>query len=313
MTNPPLSRPYKIILNPTAGHGNGLRSLPKIKELLARYGVSYDLTQTTHPGHGIELTHQAVKDGCRAVIAAGGDGTVNEIINGLMRCKLEGLSVPAFGVLGVGRGNDFAGSMGIPASLEEEGQALVDHQTRVIDIGRVVGGKYPEGRYFGNFVGIGFDAITTIQVSRLPRWGGYFSFLVGVLQTVFVYNHAPLAKIEYDGKEITQRSLLITVMNGRRLGGNFLMAPDSVPDDGLFDLCVAEQMSSFEVIRMIPHFTKGDQATQPQIKTGRAAKVIITALDGSLPADTDGEIICVDGTRLEVEILPRQLEIICKK
>ena len=89
------------------------------------------------------------------------------------------------------------------------------------------------------------------------------------------------------------------------------MAPNSVPDDGLFDLCIAEQMSSFQVIKMIPHFTKGDQATQPAIKTGRAAHITITAQDGPLPAQTDGEIICVDGSHLEVEVLPRQLEIIC--
>jgi diacylglycerol kinase family enzyme len=80
----------------------------------------------------------------------------------------------------------------------------------------------------------------------------------------------------------------------------------------MFDLCIAEQMSSFEVIKMIPHFTRGDQATQPTIKTGRAARISITAQDGPLPAQTDGEIICKDGSRLDVEVLPRQLEIIFK-
>ena len=308
-----MTNTYKIILNPTAGHGNGLKALPQIERLFTQLGESFELVRTEYPGHGIELTVQAVKEGDQVIVAAGGDGTVNEVINGLMQCKLAGLALPAFGVLCVGRGNDFAGSMGIPTNVEAGFQALVDKHHRTIDIGRVVGGKYPEGRYFGNFVGVGFDAVTTIQVSKLPRWGGFLSFLVAVLKTVFLYNKAPLARIEYDGNVITQRSLLITIMNGRRLGGNFQMAPDSQPDDGLFDLCIAEQMSSFEVIKMIPHFTRGDQATQPSIKTGRAAKVTVTALDGTLPADTDGEIICVDGTRLEVEILPRQLEIIYQK
>jgi diacylglycerol kinase (ATP) len=183
---------------------------------------------------------------------------------------------------------------------------------RTVDVGRVVGGKYPQGRYFGNCVGVGFDAITTIEVAKMPRWGGYLSFMAAVLKTVFLYNKAPLARIEFDGSVITQRSLLISIMNGRRLGGGFIMAPNSVPDDGAFDLCIAEQMSSFEVIKMIPHFTRGDQATQPTIKTGRAAKISIIAQDGPLPAQTDGEIICVDGTRLDVEVIPRQIEIIYK-
>src|SRR4030042_3164321 len=100
---------YKIILNPTAGNANGLRELPQIEQLFTQHGVSFDLVRTEHPGHGIELSRQAVRDGYKAVIAAGGDGTVNEVINGLMQCKQEGISIPALGVLCVGRGYDFAG------------------------------------------------------------------------------------------------------------------------------------------------------------------------------------------------------------
>jgi YegS/Rv2252/BmrU family lipid kinase len=308
-----MTKTYKIILNPSAGSGNGLKVLPQIEQLLNQHHLSYDLVLTERPGHGIELSHQAVKDGYEVVVAAGGDGTVNEVINGLMEGKREGLAMPPLGVLSVGRGNDFAGSLGIPADLEGSIQALVEGHQRTIDIGKVTGGTYPLGRYFGNCVGVGFDAITTIEVHKLPRWGGFLSFLVAVLKTVFLYNKAPLATTVYDDKTLTQRSLLISIMNGKRLGGGFYMAPNSEPDDGLFDLCIAEQMSSFEVIKMIPHFTKGDQAAQPAIKTGQAAHITITAVDGPLPAQTDGEIICVDGTRLEIEVLPGQLVIICKK
>ena len=308
-----MTNTYKIILNPTAGNSNGLHLLPQIEQLFTKYKLSYDLVRTEKSGHGIELTRQAVKDGYKTIVAAGGDGTVNEVINGLMQCKQEGLALPPLGVLSVGRGNDFAGSMGIPAELEAGVLALMENHCRTIDIGKVTGGIYPEGRYFGNCVGVGFDAITTIEVHKLPRWGGFFGFLVAVLKTVFLYNKAPMATTVYDEKILTQRSLLISIMNGRRLGGSFQMAPNSKPDDGLFDLCIAEQMSSFKVIMMIPHFTRGDQATQPAIKTGQAAHITITALDGPLPAQTDGEIICVDGKTLEVEVLPRQLEIIYKE
>ena len=308
-----MTNPYTIILNPTSGNGTGLRAQPQIEKLLSQSGESFNLVRTEHSGHGIELTRQAVKDGCKGVVAAGGDGTVNEVINGLMQARLEGFTIPPLGVLSVGRGNDFAGSMGIPADLEAAVQALVECKRRTIDIGKVTGGAYPQGRYFGNCVGVGFDAITTIEVHKLPRWGGFAGFMVAVLKTVFLYNKAPSATTVYDGQTLTQRSLLISIMNGRRLGGGFQMAPDSQPDDGLFDLCIAEQMSSFEVIRMIPHFTKGDQASQQSIKTGRAAHITITAHDGPLPAQTDGEIISVDGTYLEVEVLPRHLDIIWKE
>jgi diacylglycerol kinase family enzyme len=90
------------------------------------------------------------------------------------------------------------------------------------------------------------------------------------------------------------------------------MAPNSKPDDGLFDLCIGEQMSSFQVLRMIPRFMKGTQSTQPTIKTGQTTHITITGLDGPLPAQMDGEIISTEGKYLEVEILPGALEIIYK-
>ncbi|MBE3143768.1 MAG: diacylglycerol kinase family lipid kinase [Planctomycetes bacterium] len=301
---------YRVIVNPVAGHGNGLRSITAIKRLLTSHNLSYDLIQTEYSGHAIELTQLAALDGVDVIVAAGGDGTVNEVINGLMLSRQSGNPVPVLGVLCVGRGNDFADAVRIPPDLEMGCQVLADDQRRVIDIGRVMGGIYPQGRYFGNVVGVGFDTIATIEVKKLPLWGGFVSFFVAVLRTVFLYNKASLADIEFNGQTITQRSLLISVMNGNRLGGGFYMAPNSKPDDGLFDLCIAEQMSSFQVLRMIPHFMKGTQYTQPTIKTGQTTHITITGLDGPLPAQMDGEIISTEGKYLVVEIMPHQLEII---
>ncbi len=108
---------YKIILNPAAGNNNGLKAFPQIEQLARQLNLSYSLERTERPGHGIELTRQAVKDGYAVVVAAGGDGTANEVLNGLMQSRLEGLSTPPMGVLCVGRGNDFAGSVGVPYDL----------------------------------------------------------------------------------------------------------------------------------------------------------------------------------------------------
>ncbi len=303
---------YFVILNPVAGNGNGKKAIPAIEQLLQKNGLKYTIHFTEKTGHAIELTKQAVEAACDVVVAVGGDGTVNEVINGLMEARQAGKNVPVLGVFCVGRGNDFAGSVGIPETLEGACLALVEDKRRLVDIGRVVGGIYPQGRYFCNVVGIGFDTITTLEVKKLPRWGGFFAFLVGVLRTVFLYNKAPLATIEYGDVKIVQRSLLICMMNGRRLGGGFYMAPTSKPDDGLLDLCIAEQMSSFGVLRMIPHFMRGSQFTQPKIRGGQTAKITITAQDGPLPAETDGEIICTDGKTIQVELLARQLEVIYK-
>lgn len=303
-------KPIKVIVNPAAGHGNGIKAVPAIKNQLLKQGLTFNLVVSSRPGQAVELARQAAVEGYEIIVAAGGDGTVNEVLNGVMQARQMGAPLPALGVLCVGRGNDFAGSVGIPADLEQACLALAEGCRRRIDIGRVVGGNYPQGRYFANCVGVGFDAIATIEVGKLPRWGGFLSFLLAVLKTIFLYNQAPLAKIEFNGQVLTQRSLMISIMNGRRLGGKFIMAPESQQDDGVFDLCIAEQMTQLKILKLLPHFFKGTQASQPTIKTGKAARVSITAQDGPLPAQTDGEIICTEGTHLEIELLPRQVEII---
>ncbi len=139
-------KPYRVILNPAAGHGNGARCKTSIQQLLAAQGLDYDLACTEHPGHAVEITRQAVQAGVEVIVSAGGDGTLNEVINGLMLSRGVGVSLPAVGILGVGRGNDFGGSLGIPANLEAACRLLAQGNRRWIDVGRVTGGLCPQGR-----------------------------------------------------------------------------------------------------------------------------------------------------------------------
>ena len=217
---------------------------------------------------------------------------------------------PALGVLCAGRGNDFAAGPGIPEEIPDGCKALKEFHRMQIDIGRVTGGVYPQGRYFANNVGVGFDAIGTIEVAKLPPWG-FLSFLIAILKTIFIYYKGPVIQVDYDDKSMTTDTLMFLTMNGRRMGNGFQMAPDSVMDDGMFDLVLAKQVSRMRIFSLIPHFMKGTQASQPEISSWRASKVTITAVEGSLPSQSDGEIICVEGNRLEIEIFPRQIEVIC--
>jgi len=274
-------------------------------------GLKYELVCTEHHWQAVELARQAALSGYEIVVAAGGDGTVNEVINGLMEARQAGKVNPALGVLCVGRGNDFAYGVGIPQDLQAGVSNLVRGIRRKIDIGRVFGGLYPQGRYFGNCVGVGFDAIGTIEAAKLRRLGGFLSYLVAVLRTIFLYYRAPLSRVDYDAQTLTQPSLLVSVMNGRRLGGGFMMAPEAEPDDGLFDLCIGHEMSRLRIFGMIPRFLRGTQGSQASITTGQARRISIEALEGVLPAQTDGEILCVEGRRLEVELLPGAIEVIC--
>ena len=300
---------YMVIVNPAAGAGNGKRSIPKIESLLRQHGLAYDLALTEGRWHAAELAKEASLAGYDVIVACGGDGTSNEVINGLMEAQEQGGSA-ALGILGVGRGNDFAHGVGVPADLVAAIGALVADRRRVIDLGRVVGGIHPQGRYFGNCVGVGFDAVGTIEASKLPRWGGFLSFLVAILKTIFLFPNGPTVRLEYDGQTLTLPTLMVSVMNGQRLGSGFWMAPQSEPDDGVFDICVARQVSRRRIFTLIPHFLRGTQATQEEIQIVRGSRIVIEAVEGVLPTHADGEIISVDGRRLDIHLLPRELEVV---
>ena len=301
---------YMIILNPRAGSGLGQRQLPKIHHFLNHHELEYDLVRTEEVWQAAELASEAACAGYEVVVAAGGDGTSNEVINGLMEARRTEGSRPALGVLSLGRGNDFAHAVGIPEDLEEAVQLLASDHRRRIDLGRVYGGNFPQGRYFGNCVGVGFDAVATIETAKLPRFGGFLSFLFAVLKTIFLYHRGPTVHLAYDEKSLTLATLMISIMNGQRLGDGFWMAPEASVEDGFFDLCIARQVSRRRILSLIPHFLRGTQATQEEILTGKSARIMIEAQEGVLPAQADGEILCVDGKELRIVIHPEAIEVV---
>lgn len=303
---------YRIIVNPTSGRGAGLAAVPQIKQYLDEQGWSYEICLTERPWHAAELAQEAVAAGCDVVVGAGGDGTANEIINGLMWAQKAGRGSAALGMLAVGRGNDFAFSMHIPAGLDAGCQTLAEDHREKIDIGWVSGGDYPQGRYFGNGIGVGFDAVVGFEALKMTRLTGFPSYLVATLKTLFLYYRAPLVQIVHDQDSLTLPALMVSIMNGRRMGGGFMMAPDSSNADGLLDLCIVRQVSRGRILTLIPHFLKGTQGSQEPITTLRARRVEVTAVEGILPAHADGETLCTQGDRLAVELLPAQLELICQ-
>ncbi|MFN8382025.1 MAG: diacylglycerol kinase family protein [Anaerolineales bacterium] len=303
---------YFVIVNPTSGRGLGEKSIPHIESSLREYGLDFTLVKTERVWHAAELAEGAVRDGYDVIVCASGDGTVNEAINGIMRARKDGHKSTAFTVLGIGTGNDFAGGTGIPTNLNDGLQALKENKRKVIDLGLVKGGDYPDGRYFGNGIGVGFDAAVGNEAIKVRWTRGLMAYLIGVVKTVFLYYNPAQVEIVLDDSEtIKQVSLMISVMNGRRMGGGFQMAPESLPDDGLFDLCIAETASKGRILQMIPHFIKGSQSSLPEIQMKRAKKVSIKSLDMTFPAHADGEFICLEGSHLTLELLPKELEIVC--
>ena len=301
---------FLVIVNPTSGRGFAGKSIPRIESLLNSHNLEYDLVQTEHPWHAADLAEKAARERYDAIVVACGDGTANEAVNGLMRAREAGFNHTAMGILPVGTGNDMAYGMGVRGTLDESIALLAGNQRRWMDIGRVSGGDYPNGRYFANGVGIGFDAATGFVAADIRWTRGLLAYLIAALETIFIYFKAPTVRIEFDDRTLEQGALMVSIMNGQRMGGGFFMAPDGLPHDGTFDLCIAGTAGKFRILQLLPTFMNGTQATQPEITTGRARKVTITALSGTLPAHSDGETLCREGRSLSIELIPRALEFI---
>jgi diacylglycerol kinase (ATP) len=300
---------YRIIANPACRRGGGAQLIPIVVEKLKAHHIEFDLAYTQRPGHAIELACQAAREGVQVVVAAGGDGTSNEVLNGLMQARHENGQNAAMAVLPIGRGNDFAFSMGAPTDLEKAITALVSGHTRLIDVGLVTGGDYPQGRYFGNGVGIGFDAITGFEALKIPLLTGFLNYLVAALKTIFIIKD-PLVEIQLDQERLELPVLMVSIMNGRRLGGGFWSAPNAICDDGLFDLCIAREVGRLQMLALVPRFLNGTQASHSAITVTRSRRVSVKALTGSLAAHADGETLCYACPQLELEVLPRQIALV---
>jgi YegS/Rv2252/BmrU family lipid kinase len=303
---------YLIIVNPTSGRGFAGKSIPQIEALLKSHNLEYDLVQTERPWHAAELAEKAAREKYDVIVTASGDGTANEALNGLMKAREAGFNHTAMGILPVGTGNDLAYGMSVRGNLAESIAPLARNERRWMDIGKVSGGDYPNGRYFGNGVGIGFDAATGFVAADIRWTRGLLAYLIAALETIFIYFKAPTVRIAYDDKTLEQGALMVSIMNGQRMGGGFFMAPNGLPHDGSFDLCIAGAMGKFRILQILPSFFSGTQATHPEITTGRACKITITALKGTLPAHCDGETLCKEGQSLNIEIIPQALEFITK-
>jgi diacylglycerol kinase (ATP) len=302
-----------IIVNPISGRGLGEKSIPRIEAFCKQHNLDYHLVRTERPWHAAELAGQAAREGWDVVVCASGDGTFNEALNGLMQARVDGFNHTALGVISIGTGNDFAGGVGIPTNLEDSLETLAQNNRRKVDIGKVSGGDFPEGRYFGNGIGIGFDAAVGFAALQLRFLRGLPAYLIGAIQTVFFYYTPPRLKIELDDETIDQYSLMVSVMNGKRMGGGFRMAPNGDPHDGLFDLCIAERAGKLRIFGLIPMFIRGTQEGQPEIKMRRSKKATVTALEGNFPAHADGETLCLNGTQLTLELIPDALEVVTAK
>ena len=304
-----MPRRIQLILNPISNHGRAARAAEHLQPIVEQFGTPL-WGQTTHARHAIELARQAGEQGCDLVVALGGDGTVHEVINGLLQTPER--TRPALGVVPIGSGNDFAEYNGIPFQPEQALRQALSGQVRVLDMARV-SDEHGRAEYFDNTIGIGFDAAVNIRARRITFIHGFPMYLLATLQTVAADFDCIPMEIQTDRESWSQPTLMLTLGNGQREGGGFFVTPEARMDDGLLHYATIGKLSRLRMLRLIPEVMKGTHGRFKQFRLGSCRQMTVLAerplcihLDGEIFAGFDSDI-----HQLKVEALPSALRLVC--
>ena len=309
-----------VIYNPIAGRGRAKKHWPEVQQALIDAGIEFDVAVTSAPHEAVTLAEKAATK-YSTVIAVGGDGTVHEVVNGLLRASSEGETI-ALGVVPLGNGDDFAKM--IPPQTTIGGKVYDWHvaiekitkgQTKLFDVGRMSGNQLPskqdnKPQYFMNGMDIGFGAQAALNFTKVPSFlTGISAYLAAIIKTLIDYR-IPKVSIQIDDQKAFEQSTTMTaITNGRCFGSGFWVCPEAQVDDGLLDVMVTQSVGRLKILRLIPKIMKGTHVNEPILKNYRARRVVIKSQQ-SLVVEADGEIPYPQTRHLEVQILDKKLRVI---
>jgi diacylglycerol kinase (ATP) len=287
-----MSSPYaKVIVNPVAGAGRTRREWPRIMDLFKVNGLRFEHEITEAPGHAIELAKAAAKDGYNTIVSVGGDGTINEVVNGLYASG--NIGDIALGIVGTGTGSDYIRTVGIPRRYEDACRCLMQSKKRAVDLGVVEytdKGKMAE-RLFVNFAGFGFDAEIVRRTTRqFKALGSLPAYLMGLLATLITYRNKEIS-LKVDGESLERRVCAVLMNNGKYGGGGMFAAPGADLADGWLDVLIIGDMSKPDLLRSLPRIYKGTHLTHPKVTMKRAREVEVVCRSGRMQLQADGELL----------------------
>ncbi len=294
--------PTLLIFNPMSDRGRSGQRASDLRAMVTERGGA-DWQGTEYPAHATEIAAAAAERGYRTVVALGGDGTVHEIVNGLMR--VEPARRPRLGIVPIGSGNDFAIAAGVPANPQEAVQRAFSGTERQVDVARICDG---DGRaeYFDNTCGMGFDGAILIRTRKFKHIYGFLMYLTATLQTIAHDFAAPHLRVTYDGGTLDQPILMLTVGNGPREGGGFITTPASRIDDGVLDFVYIQPVSKFRMLQLVPKVLAGTHVNEPDVHIGRATRLVLDS-DRALPIHLDGELFApfeANVRHVEIDVVP---------
>jgi len=306
-----MTQKWFIIVNPNAGKKKGKQDWPAITRMLADAGIEYLSFFTEHRGHAIELTRKYIRAGFRRFLVVGGDGTLNEVVNGIFTQNITNVSEILLAMVPVGTGNDWCRTFHIPHDYEKAIRIVTEGRTLMQDTGLMEftdhEGKRAK-RYFVNIAGMGFDAMVAEKTNRDKDKGktNPFLYFINIFTSLFSFK-ITRTRITTDDAEFKGEVFSMTAAIGQYNGGGMKQAPRAIPDDGLLDLTIIRKIGKFKVIRNVINLLDGSFTRLPEVSEFRTSTIRIESTP-ELYAETDGE--SMGKTPFHFSVLPRSLQIV---
>ena len=301
---------WLAIVNPNAGKGKGQKDWHIIAEFMRKVNLTFAVKFTEAKGHAVLITQEAVKDGCRRIITIGGDGTLNEVVNGVFTNETCLSSDISLALIPVGTGNDWGRMFGIPPNYEKAVSIINDGKQMLHDIGLVnyFDGSEQKKRYFINIAGLGFESVVVKRTNYQKDRGhsGKAIYFYNLLLSLLSYKNTR-AEIIVDGEKKSADVFSINVGNGKYCGGGMRQTPDAVPDDGLLDVTVINGIGKIEIIRSLKMLYDGTILSHPKVDGYRCRNLKVSS-DSLIPTQADGESL--GHTPAEFSIIPSSINII---
>lgn len=307
MTTSPFG-PLVVIANPRAGRGKVGTHLPEIERILTDAQLSHRIARTTHPGHATAIARDALARGERFLVAVGGDGTVHEVVNGMIDGGQPVAADAVLGVIAAGSGCDFVRSFGLPGDALQAARHLAGDQVRPVDVGQVTftAGSAELTRYFPNIAEAGLGGAVAARAARLPARLGPARYLAGFWLTLPGFRPATV-RLDADGQAYQWRAHNVVVANCRFYGGGMQISPKCEPDDGALDVLVMVGPKS-DAFTALPKIYRGTHLPHRNIAELRVSRIRIDA-DPPFLIEADGETLGTTPATFEIIPAPIRLKV----
>lgn len=286
---------YLFVVNPVAGKNKGAKVLPLIKSVMKEKSIPHEIIETTEIGEARRIAKEGITKDFSTIVAVGGDGTIHEVLNGMVG------SNKILGIIPAGTGNDFSKSLKLPQNPHRALEVILYGKTKLVDLGKT------NGIHFVNFASVGLDAAIASEANRIKKQiPGKLSYIIAAIKEITSFKSREMQFV-IDGKNISEKIMMITMCNGIYYGGGMKVAPNALLEDGYFDVCVIKDMNKLKLLVLFPTIYLGKHLGYKEVSFYRAKKVEIISKH-QLQVNADGELIY--NKTLKFEISQQKLEVI---